>query len=63
MYRIFTDDVHVTKPNLPSESVLNPAADTKRNRELRCLAKLLARMDDKNRGLLLQVASKVADRD
>jgi transcriptional regulator with XRE-family HTH domain len=62
MYRLFTDDAHVKKPNLPAESIRSRAVRSKQDQELRALAKLLSRMDDKDRGMLLHMASKMANR-
>jgi transcriptional regulator with XRE-family HTH domain len=62
MYRLFTDDDHVRKPNVPAEDRLSRAANSKQEREIRALAKFLSRMDDKNRGLLFRMASKMANR-
>jgi transcriptional regulator with XRE-family HTH domain len=62
MYRLFTDDEHVTKPNIPTEIVPRRATNSKQERVLRDFAKLFARMDDKSRGLLLHMASKMANR-
>jgi transcriptional regulator with XRE-family HTH domain len=62
MYRFFTDDDHVKKPNIPAEGRLSRAANSKQERELRAFAKCFSRMDDKNRGLLIHLASKMADR-
>jgi transcriptional regulator with XRE-family HTH domain len=62
MYRLFTDDAHVKKPNIPAEDIPSRAADAKQERELRAFAKYLSRMNDKNRGLLIHMASKMASR-
>jgi transcriptional regulator with XRE-family HTH domain len=62
MYRLFTEDAHVKKPNIPLQPVPSRAVKTKDDRDLRSLAKLLSRMNDKNRGLLLHMASKMANR-
>jgi hypothetical protein len=62
MYRLFTDDAHVKKPNIPAEDIPSGAADAKQERELRAFAKYLSRMNDKNRGLLIHMASKMASR-
>jgi transcriptional regulator with XRE-family HTH domain len=61
-YRIFTNDEHVKKPNLPAEAIRSRPANSKQDRELRALAKLLARMSDRSRGLLLHMMSKMANR-
>ena len=62
MYRLFTEDADVKKPNIPSQDVPRPAFNAKEDRELRVFAKLFSRMDDKNRGLLFHMASKMANR-
>ena len=62
MYRLFTDDDHVKKPNIPAEYVLSRAVRSKQDQELRAFAKLLSQMDDKDRGILFHVASKIAKR-
>jgi transcriptional regulator with XRE-family HTH domain len=61
MYRFFTDDDHVEKPNIPREIIPNRAADSKQDRELRAFAKYFSRMEKKNRKLLIHVASKMAN--
>jgi transcriptional regulator with XRE-family HTH domain len=62
MYRLFTDDDHVKKPIIPAEYVLSRALRSKQDHELRAFAKLLSRMDDKDRGILFHMASKMAKR-
>ena len=62
MYRLFTDDEHVKKPNIPTEAIRSRAANSKKDSELRTFAKLLARMSDERRGLLFHMASKMANR-
>jgi transcriptional regulator with XRE-family HTH domain len=62
MYRLFTDDEHVKKPNLPAELNSRRAGNPKNERVFRAFAKLFARMDDKSRVLLIHVASKMAKR-
>jgi transcriptional regulator with XRE-family HTH domain len=61
-YRLFTDDVHVQKPNIPSQDIPRRAVNTKQEREIQAFAKLFSRMDDKNRGLVFHMASKMAKR-
>jgi transcriptional regulator with XRE-family HTH domain len=61
-YRLFTDDAHVKKPNIPLQDIPNRAATTKEDREIQAFAKLFSRMDDKKRGLLFHMASKMANR-
>lgn len=62
MYRLFTDDEHVKKPNIPAEAIRSRAANSKQDRVLRAFAKLLARMNEKERGLLFHLAAKMARR-
>jgi transcriptional regulator with XRE-family HTH domain len=62
MYRLFTDEDQVTKPNIPAEDRLNRAANSKQERELRVFAKYFSRMRGKDRGLLLHMPSKMANR-
>jgi transcriptional regulator with XRE-family HTH domain len=62
MYRLFTDDNRVKKPNIPTERARSRAVISKQDRELRTLAKLLSRMNEKDRGILLHMASKMANR-
>jgi hypothetical protein len=61
-YRHFTADADVEKPNLPPQDIPGPAANTKQEGELRVFAKLLSHGNDKNRGLLLHMASKMTNR-
>src|SRR5277367_7002061 len=61
-YRLFTDDKHVTKPNLPREPARSRVTISNQERDLRAFAKLLARMDDKGRRLLIHMATKMANR-
>lgn len=62
LYRIFTDDENVTKPNLPPEVIRSRAANSKQHRYLQTLSKLLARMSDERRRLLYHMAAKMANR-
>lgn len=62
MYRLFTDEDHVTKPKLPTEAIRSRAANSKEDRVLRALAKLLSRMKVRDRGILFHLASKMADK-
>ena len=61
MYRLFTDDEHAKKPNIPAEAIRSRAANSKQDHELSALAKLLSRMKERDRGLLLHMASKMAN--
>jgi transcriptional regulator with XRE-family HTH domain len=62
MYRLFTDDGRVQKPNIPMESISQRSSHSKQEREIRAFAKIFSRMNDKYRGLIFQVASKMASR-
>jgi len=62
MYRLFTEEEHVKKPNIPAEIVPRRAANSKQERDVRAFAKLFARMDENSRGLLIHVAAKMANR-
>jgi transcriptional regulator with XRE-family HTH domain len=62
MYRLFTDEAHVRMPDIPSRRTPSRAVSTKQDREIQAFAKLFARMDDKKRGLLFHMASKMANR-
>jgi transcriptional regulator with XRE-family HTH domain len=62
MYRLFTDEAHVKVPNIPTEIIRSRAANSKQESVLRSFAKLFARMDEKSRGLLFHMASKMANR-
>jgi transcriptional regulator with XRE-family HTH domain len=62
MYRLFTDAAQIKKPNIPAEFVPSRAVRSKQDQELRALATLLSRMNDKDRGILLHMASKMASR-
>jgi hypothetical protein len=61
MYRLFADEAHVKKPNLPAESIRGRMVNSKQEREHRAFAKLFSRMNDTSRGLLIHVASKMAN--
>ncbi len=62
MYRLFTDEDHVKTPNIPAEPLQTRRVKSKQNRELQTFAKYLSRMDDRDRGLLIHMASKMASR-
>jgi transcriptional regulator with XRE-family HTH domain len=61
IYRSFTDDDHVKKPNIPKEDIQRRVANSKQENELRAFAKYFSRMRDKDRGLLIHMASKMAN--
>ncbi|MGC2265911.1 MAG: helix-turn-helix transcriptional regulator [Candidatus Acidiferrales bacterium] len=60
IYGIFTDDLHVKKPNIPVSN--GEPHNKKRDAKLRPFEKALSGMDDKDRRLLLHMASKMANR-
>jgi transcriptional regulator with XRE-family HTH domain len=62
MYRLFTEDADVKKPNIPLQDIPSRAVTTKQDREIQAFAKLSSRMDDKKLGLLFYMASKMANR-
>jgi|ERR1700683_2525606 transcriptional regulator with XRE-family HTH domain len=62
LYRLFTDDVHVKKPDIPKQKTPTRAIITKQDREIHGFAKLFSRMDDKNLSLLFHMASKMANK-
>jgi transcriptional regulator with XRE-family HTH domain len=62
MYQFFTDDDHVKKPNIPVEDIRSRAANSKQEREVWAFVKYFSRMRDKDRGLLIHMASKMANR-
>src|SRR5271168_4351254 len=62
MYRLFTNDEHVQKPNIPAEAIRSRAVRSKEDNELRAFAKLFSRMDERSRGLLIHMALKMASR-
>jgi transcriptional regulator with XRE-family HTH domain len=61
-YQFFTDDDRVKKPKIPAEAVQSRRVNSKQYRELRAFAKHHSRMNAKNRGLLIHMASKMANR-
>ena len=62
MYRLFTDEDHVKKPNIRAEPMQSRRVNPKQDGELRAFAKCFLRMDAKNRRLLIHMASKMANR-
>ncbi len=60
MYRLFTDEDHVKKPDIPRETSPSRAVSSKQDREHHAFAKLFARMKDKDRKLLFHVANTMA---
>src|ERR1700693_371315 len=62
IYRIFTDDARVEKPNIPQQKIPSRAITTKQDREIHAFAKLFSRMDDKNLGLLFHMRSQMANK-
>lgn len=61
MYRLFIDDAAVHKPNIPSQKNPSRAVNKEHARYLRALTKLFSRISEKNRVLLLHMASKMAN--
>jgi transcriptional regulator with XRE-family HTH domain len=61
MYRLFTDEAEIEKPKV-SFSKAESAHNTKQEAKLRLFAKALSRMNEKDQGLLLHMASKMANR-
>jgi transcriptional regulator with XRE-family HTH domain len=62
MYRLFTDEGRIEKPNIPLSKTGSNSHNKKQDAELRPFAKALSRMSAKDRGLLLHMASKMAHR-
>jgi transcriptional regulator with XRE-family HTH domain len=62
MYRLFADEAQVKMPNIPTEVIPRRATNSKQERVVRAFAKLFARMDERSRGLLIHMASKMANR-
>jgi transcriptional regulator with XRE-family HTH domain len=62
MYRLFTGDELVEKPNIPQQDIPSRAVITKQDREMQVFVKLLSRLSEKNLRLLFQMASKMANR-
>jgi transcriptional regulator with XRE-family HTH domain len=62
MYRLFTDEEPMQKLNLSTEVIHRRVVNSKQQRELRAFAKHLSQMDDKDRGLLIHMAAKMASR-
>ncbi|HWO27942.1 MAG TPA: helix-turn-helix transcriptional regulator [Candidatus Acidoferrum sp.] len=62
IYRLFTGDARVVKPKIPREFVRSRDVNSKQERDLRAFAKLLAHVNDKDRSILLLMASKMANR-
>jgi transcriptional regulator with XRE-family HTH domain len=61
MYRIFTDEAKIEKPDI-SFAKAESARNTKQEAKFRPFVKALSRLTDKDRGLLLHMASKMANR-
>jgi transcriptional regulator with XRE-family HTH domain len=62
LYRLFTDDANIKKPDIPLQKIPTRAVTTKEDREIHAFARLFSRMDDKNLGLLFHMASKMANK-
>ncbi len=61
MYRIFTDEAKVEKPDISFVKV-ESTRNTKQEAKLRPFVKALSRLTDKDQRLLLHMASKMANR-
>ena len=61
LYRLFTDDPHVKKPDIPIPNG-EPAHNRKQDAQLRPFVKALSRLADKDQRLLFHMASKMANR-
>ena len=61
MYRLFTDEAKIEKPDI-SFAKAEGTRNTKQESKLRPFVKALSRLTDKDRGLLLHMASKMANR-
>jgi transcriptional regulator with XRE-family HTH domain len=61
MYRLFTDEAKIEKPDI-SFAKTESARNTKQDAKLRPFVKALSRLTDKDRALLLHMASKMANR-
>ena len=61
VHRLFTDDDRVPKPNMRVEVIRRRRARPEQDRELGVCSKLLSRRDDKHRGILIDMASKMAN--
>jgi transcriptional regulator with XRE-family HTH domain len=62
LYRLFTDDAHVKAPDIPAQKIMRRVVNPKEERELRSFVKLFSRMDDKKRGRVFHMASKMANK-
>jgi transcriptional regulator with XRE-family HTH domain len=60
VYRLFIDDAAVHKPNIPSQKNPSRAVNKEHARYLGALTKLFSRRRERNRVLLLHMASKMA---
>jgi len=62
LYRLFTDDAHIKRPDIPQQKARTQEVTTKQDREIHAFAKLFSRMDEKKLGLLFHMASKMANK-
>ena len=60
LYRLFTDEAHIKRPDIPQQKAPTQVVTTKQDRELHAFAKLFSRIDEKKLGLLFHMASKMA---
>lgn len=42
LYRLFTDDAHIKKPNIPQQKIPTRSVTTKQDREIQAFAKLFS---------------------
>jgi transcriptional regulator with XRE-family HTH domain len=62
MYRLFTDEEHIKKPDVPLLKDGTSKQNKKQDALFQPFARALSRMSDRDRGLLLHLASKMAHR-
>jgi transcriptional regulator with XRE-family HTH domain len=62
LYRLFTDDGNIKRPDIPQQKAPTQVVTTKQDREIHAFAKLFSRIDEKKLGLLFHMASKMANR-
>ena len=60
LYRLFTGDLHVKKPNIPVSN--GEPHNKKQEARLRPFVRALSRMTEKDQRILLHMASKMANR-
>ena len=60
MYRLFTDEEHVTMPKLPSAPGARWGRTEKQSKELQTFARALLKMDERHQKLLMTLAQHMA---